>query len=135
MPLTLTRTIRFTATHRMFRPGLSAEANRREFGAVADWHPHDYECAVTVAGAADPSGMILDLAALDRLLREEITARLHGRLNELPEFSGGRPLPTCEALASHLFERLARRLPAGVTLDSVRVAEDATLSAERRRDA
>mgnify|MGYP003296624267 CR=1 FL=1 len=41
--------------------------------------------------------------------------------------AGGRPLPNCEALAAYLFARIASRLPRGVELERVRIAEDATL--------
>jgi 6-pyruvoyl tetrahydropterin synthase-like protein len=39
-------------------------------------------------------------------------------------------LPSCEALARYLFMRIASRLPERVTLQRVRVAEDAALFAE-----
>lgn len=136
MAVSLTRVVRFTATHRMFRPDRTEAANREEFGPVARWHDHDYECAVTVSGMPDPSGMLLDLATLDALLQSEIVDRLAGqRLNTLAGFAAGQLLPTCEALASQLYDRLAGQLPAGVRLEAVRVAEDPTLHAERRREA
>lgn len=135
MAVSLTRVVRFTATHRMFRPDQSEAANLGEFGPVADWHDHDYQCAVTVSGTPDGSGMLVNLATLDSLLRDEIVGRLAGRrLNTLAGFDTGHPLPTCEALASHLFDRLAGQLPPGVRLEAVRVAEDPTLHAERRRE-
>lgn len=119
----------------MWRADWAAERNREVFGALAETHPHDYTCEVTVTGAVDPvSGMILDLVLLDRLLDEEILSRLADRdLNrEVDPFKAGRPLPTCEALAQLIFSRLGPRLPAGVSLQRVRVAEDATLHAECR---
>ena len=45
----------------------------------------------------------------------------------VPAFAGGHPLPTCEALAAHLFARIAPPLPRGVELERVRIAKDATL--------
>jgi 6-pyruvoyltetrahydropterin/6-carboxytetrahydropterin synthase len=133
MQISLTRTVAFPATHRMWRPDWSDQENRSHFGPVADYHGHQYSCAVSVAGPLDPAtGMLLDLARLDVLLQEEVTGRLGGKqLNtDLPEFSTGRPLPTCEALASLLYTRIAARLPAGLRLMRVRVAEDPTLYAE-----
>ncbi|MEO8199931.1 MAG: 6-carboxytetrahydropterin synthase [Gemmatimonadota bacterium] len=135
--LSLTRTVAFPATHRMYRSEWSAEENRAHFGAVANYHGHGYECAVTVSGPMDPdTGMLLDLADLDRILQEEVVDRLsHRQLNtDLPEFASGRPLPTCEALVSLLFSHIAGRLPAGLQLLKVRVAEDPTLYAERTGD-
>jgi 6-pyruvoyl-tetrahydropterin synthase len=135
MPVSLTRSLGFRASHRYFKPEWSEEANRSRFGWTAEepGHAHDYRCSVTVTGPLDPdTDMILDLPGLDRILAEEVTARLDGRhLNlDLPEFAYGRTLPSCEALARYLFRRIAGRLPAGVTLARVRVAEDASLHAD-----
>ncbi len=137
--VSLTRTVGFRATHRLFKPEWSAETNRARFGTSgeAPGHAHDYTCGVTVAGPLDrDTDTILDLAVLDRILQEEVITRLDGKhLNaDLPEFAGGAALPTCEALARLLFGRVAARLPAGVTLARVRVAEDATLHADCVRD-
>ncbi|HSE53462.1 MAG TPA: 6-carboxytetrahydropterin synthase [Gemmatimonadales bacterium] len=135
MPVSLTRSLGFRATHRYFKPEWSEETNRSRFGWTAEepGHAHDYRCSVTVTGPLDPvTDMILDLPGLDRILAEEVTARLDGRhLNlDLPEFAYGRTLPSCEALARYLFQRIAPRLPSGVTLARVRVAEDASLHAD-----
>lgn len=133
MPTSLSRQVRFHARHRLWRADWTAEHNRERFGPLAESHEHDYACEVTVAGPVDPvSGMIMDLAGLDQLLAQEVAANLGGKdLNrEVEPFSSGRPIPTCEALARHLFARLHARLPAGVSLTRVRVAEDATLHAE-----
>jgi hypothetical protein len=48
----------------------------------------------------------------------------------VPAFAYGRTLPTCEAIAAHLFPRIAARLPAPVVLERVRVLEDPTLYAD-----
>jgi 6-pyruvoyltetrahydropterin/6-carboxytetrahydropterin synthase len=73
--------------------------------------------------------MVMDLAELDRILQEEVIERFDGRhLNlDVPEFAYGRTLPTCEAIAAHVYTRVAGRLPAGVALERVRIAEDPTL--------
>lgn len=133
MSISLTRTVTFAATHRMWRTDWSDAENRKHFGPVAEYHGHEYTCAVTVSGPVDPAtGMLVDLARLDFLIGEEVLDRLAGRrLNtDLPEFASGRPLPTCEALVSILYSRLAARLPSGLLLLRVRVAEDPTLYAE-----
>lgn len=133
MVASLTRTVAFQALHRLLRPDWTPERNREAWGPLADYHRHDYTCAVTVAGPLDAdTGMAIDLALLDRILREEVLEPLGGRrLNEdVPAFAAGRPLPVCEALAVHLYGRIAPRLPAGVRLERVRVAEDPTLHAD-----
>ena len=135
MATTLTRIVRFTAHHRYFRPDWTEERNRAVFGPCADppGHAHDYLCAVTVAGPVAPeTGMIMDLGALDQLLAEEVTGRLHGRhFNlDIPEFAYGKLIPTGEAVAGYFFERIRPRLPRGVRLERVRIQEDATLFAD-----
>jgi 6-pyruvoyltetrahydropterin/6-carboxytetrahydropterin synthase len=133
--ITLTRVVRFSASHRYHRPEWSAEKNEQVFGLCAreHGHGHNYRCAVTVRGTPRAeTGMIMDLARLDELLASEVRAPLdHRHLNlDVPEFSYGRTIPTAEALAVWVWERLAKRLPAGVELARVRIAEDDDLSAE-----
>jgi 6-pyruvoyltetrahydropterin/6-carboxytetrahydropterin synthase len=134
MAIELTRTVGFRAVHRLYRTDWTPERNREAFGPLSDppGHPHDYTCAVTVAGPLDPlMGMVMDLVELDRILRDEIVTPFEGRnLNQdVAEFAAGT-LPTCESLAALVYRRVAPRLPAGVTLARVRVAEDATLHAD-----
>ncbi len=128
----LTRTVRFFALHYLSRPDWSAEQNRAVFGPLCDpaGHGHDYACTVTVSGPLR-FGMVMDLAELDRLLDAIVLRGLGGRLlnRDVPEFSGER-LPTCEAIAGWIYERLLPQLPVDVNLDAVRVAEDDTLAGE-----
>jgi 6-pyruvoyltetrahydropterin/6-carboxytetrahydropterin synthase len=134
MATTLTRTVTFHAWHRYYRPDWSEARNREIFGALADpaGHAHDYQCAVTLAGRLDDAGMIVDLGLVDRLLQEEVLAPFAGKnINvDVPAFASGRLLPTCEAIAAYLFRRITARLPAGVSLERVRIAEDPTLYAD-----
>jgi 6-pyruvoyltetrahydropterin/6-carboxytetrahydropterin synthase len=133
MPTSLTRVVQFRAVHHLWMAEWSPERNRAAFGALTESHGHDYRCAVTVSGPVDPrSGMLVDLVQLDRILEDEVRAPLEGRdLNrDVPAFAGGAPIPTCEALAVHLYRRISERLPPGVRLERVRLAEDPTLHAE-----
>jgi 6-pyruvoyltetrahydropterin/6-carboxytetrahydropterin synthase len=135
MPASLSRVVGFRALHHLARPDWSPARNREAFGPLSDsaGHAHDYRCIVTVRGPiAESHGMVMDLAALDRILEEEVVARLGGKhLNfDVPEFAAGRMLPTCEAIAADVFPRVAARLPAGVVLERVRVLEDPTLYAD-----
>ena len=132
MSTSLSRVVGFRAHHRFFRPDWSEAQNRDTFGPLSEapGHAHNYQCVVTVSGPLEPlRGMVMDLVALDRILQEEVVGRFDGRhLNlDVPEFAYGRTLPTCEAIAAHVYGRVAIRLPAGVALERVRVAEDPTL--------
>jgi len=120
---TLTRAVSFHARHRF-------PAGHR--GVDID-HGHLYRVECTVGrsrAAADPA--VIDLETLDIILTEEITLPLGGRhLNEVvPAFASGDQAPTCEALAAWCWERVAPRLPTGVALIVMRVAEDDTLWAD-----
>lgn len=125
----LTRIVEFTATHRF--PDVA------EFAGASGDHSHRYRCAVTVKGVFDPrrSG-VMSLEALDSLLKREVVERFDGRhINEgVATFANGMWLATGEALALHLWERLLPGLPAGITLDCVRVEEGARLYSEYRGD-
>jgi 6-pyruvoyltetrahydropterin/6-carboxytetrahydropterin synthase len=133
MPVTLTRTVGFRAVHRLYRADWSETRNREAFGPLSEppGHAHDYRCAVTVSGPIDQRmSMVLDLAELDRILQEEVIARLDGKhLNrDVPSLAG--TIPTCEAVAVDVFRRLLPRLPRDVTLERVRIMEDPTLYAD-----
>ena len=134
MGTSLTRTVKFHAVHRYYRPDWSESRNREAFGSLTDppGHGHDYQCAVTVRGPVDDTGMIIDLVLLDRLLQEEVLEPFAGKhLNlDVPAFAYGSTLPTCEAIAAYVFPRVAGRLPAGVALERVRIMEDPTLYAD-----
>ena len=129
----LTRIVEFTAGHRVRRADWTEAQNAQAFGKAAGEHEHRYRVSVTVRGPleADRKGVV-NLAELDRVLREEITARLDGQLINaaLPEFADGRRLATGEALAVYFFERIAPQLPAGVRLHAVRVQESDHLYSE-----
>jgi 6-pyruvoyltetrahydropterin/6-carboxytetrahydropterin synthase len=135
MATTLTRVVGFHAVHRFFRPDWTEVQNREAFGPLSDppGHAHDYRCAVTVRGPIQDSfGMVLDLTLLDRILQDEVVQPFEGRhLNlDVPAFAYGRMLPTCEAIAAHVYPRIAARLPPGVDLERVRIMEDSTLYAD-----
>ena len=134
MKVSLTRVVTFWAEHRYHVPDWSAEENWKAFGTLGEepGHGHQYRCGVTVSGPLGPEGTIMDLGLLDRILQEEIVSVLDGEhINlVLPEFAYGKVLPTCEALATHFYPRLERRLPPGVMLERVRLEEDPTLHAE-----
>jgi 6-pyruvoyltetrahydropterin/6-carboxytetrahydropterin synthase len=127
----LTRTVAFHALHRLYRPEWGEARNRDVFGSVSDapGHGHEYRCAVTVRGQLDEMGMIVDLALLDRILQDEVLAPFAGKhLNlDVPAFAYGKTLPTCEAIAAYVFQRIGLRLPANLALERVRIMEDPTL--------
>lgn len=134
MAVSLTRTVGFHARHRYYRPEWSEARNREVFGPLADpaGHGHDYRCAVTVHGPLGEFGMVLELAQLDRIIGDEVVTPFAGKQFDLDvaAFAPGKSLPTCEAIASYVFRRIAGRLPTGLVLERVRIMEDPTLYAD-----
>jgi 6-pyruvoyltetrahydropterin/6-carboxytetrahydropterin synthase len=131
----LTRRVRFAAAHRYRRPEWSDARNEEVFGLCArpSFHGHSYVCDVTVSGEIDPvTGMVIDLAVLDRVLQVEVKDRFdHRNINtDIPEFADGRLVPTGEELARFIYERVQKALGSQVRVVRVRVAEDDTLSVD-----
>jgi 6-pyruvoyltetrahydropterin/6-carboxytetrahydropterin synthase len=136
----LTRRVQFAAAHRYRRPEWSDEKNEKTFGLCAreSFHGHSYVCEVTVTGEIDPlTGFVADLGELDAILAEEVRDRFdHRNINvDVPEFADGKLIPSGENLARFIYDRVAARLPRDVSLDTVKIAEDATLSATYRGEA
>jgi 6-pyruvoyltetrahydropterin/6-carboxytetrahydropterin synthase len=129
----LTRAVEFPAGHRYYRPEWSSERNQAVFGPCArqGGHGHNYRVEVTVRGEIDSeTGMTVDLAVLDGLLREHVLEPMdHTFLNELPEFAAGA-IPTTENLARLIWDRLSAALPDSCVLLRVRVREDRYLWAD-----
>lgn len=131
----LTRRVTFAAAHRYYRADWSPTENSRIFGSAANpaFHGHDYVCEVTVRGHVDETtGMIIDLDALDEVLRIEVSDRLAGRRINLDvhEFADGRLVPSCENLASFIFDRVQGALGERISVSRVIVRESDSLSAE-----
>jgi 6-pyruvoyl-tetrahydropterin synthase len=119
----------------MHKPGWSDAEAQRRYGWTADpaGHGHLYRVAVSVSGPTDvETGAVIDLALLDELLAREVVLPFSGSdLNAtLPAVIEGRALPTCEAMATAIWQRVTLQLPDGVTLMRVVVAEDDSLEAE-----
>lgn len=133
--LRVTRSVRFSAAHRYHRPELSDEENRELFGACfhPHGHGHNYRVDVSVEGPVDPvTGMVMNLADLDEILRREIVEPFDHRFlnHDVEHFA--TTIPTCENIALYLGERLAPVIEGtGVgRLASLRVCESEDLYSE-----
>jgi 6-pyruvoyltetrahydropterin/6-carboxytetrahydropterin synthase len=121
----LTRRYRFSASHRLDTPALSAEENRKLYGKCNNpyGHGHDYVLDVTVVGSPDDSGQIVSREALDVLVAERILKRFdHRNLNtDIAELTG--IVATTESLAVVIENALAHDWPLVAKLDRVRISE------------
>ncbi len=106
--MSLTKTYRFSAGHRLYIEELSEEENFRIFDTCSNpnGHGHDYYVHVKVAGDIDPeSGMILNLQELDKTVNIVIDELDHRRLDiEVPYFEANQP--TGENIAKYMWERI-----------------------------
>lgn len=94
--LSVVHTYEFSAAHRLYCRDLSEDENRRLFGKCANpnGHGHNYVVEVTIAGhAQEQTGLVVDLAFLDRMVRELVIDRFdHKHLNlDCPEFHSLNP--------------------------------------------
>ena len=106
----LTRRYRFSASHRLHSPEMSADENRVTYGKCNNphGHGHNYALEVTVSGQVDQStGMVCNLVDLDSLVEREVLSRYHlENLNTLQEFA--QQVPTTENLSVEIFKILQR---------------------------
>lgn len=131
----ITRRLHFCAAHRLAREDWSEERNRRVFGDCANpnWHGHNYDLEVTVAGPVDEeTGYVMDLGALKSLVNRLVVDDLdHSNLNlDVPWLEG--IIPSTENLAVAIWERIVAHIPAPAALDRVVLWETPRQWAEYR---
>lgn len=139
----LTKEFSFEMAH--FLPGYD--------GLCRNVHGHSYLLRVTVAGrpsadeASPKLGMVMDFSDLKRIVGEEVVGRLDHALmirrgSLPPSVTAGLTerlvevdyQPTCENMLADFAERIARRLPQGVSLAALALNETATSCAEWRAE-
>lgn len=113
MKCIINRRAQFSASHRYWLPELDDAENARRFGlcARAPGHGHNYVLYVSMEGALDQYGMVLNLSNVKQVIKQEITSQLDfAHLNDTwPEFQ--QTLPTTEFMAKAIWDRLAPHLP------------------------
>jgi len=111
----LTRSYRFSASHRLHAPALGEEENRAIYGKCNNaWgHGHNYVLQVSVAGRVnEATGQLVNVGALDALVRETAIDPLdHRDLNRDVE-AFARLVPTSENVAIEIERRLRQSWPA-----------------------
>jgi 6-pyruvoyltetrahydropterin/6-carboxytetrahydropterin synthase len=121
----LTRRETFAAAHRLFKEGLSDEANYELFGKCSNpnWHGHNYTLEVVVVGDADPvTGFVIDLKELKDLIQMHVISKVdHKNLNLDVDFMKGFN-PTSENIVVAIWNQLKDKIPAG-KLYSVKLYE------------
>jgi 6-pyruvoyltetrahydropterin/6-carboxytetrahydropterin synthase len=116
----VTRRLHFCAAHRLGRDDWDQARNTEVFGLCANpnWHGHNYELDVTVAGEIDPeTGFVLDLKELRDVVEQRVIDELdHRNLNvDVPWLAGVNP--TTENLVVAIWERIVAAIPSRVKLE------------------
>ena len=113
-----------SASHRLYTDTISADENQAIYGKCNNphGHGHNYVVEVVVAGTVAPeTGMVVNMAALDEVVRGRVVDRFdHANLNLDPLFVNR--VPTTENLSREVFALLKDALPDG-KLERVRVDE------------
>jgi 6-pyruvoyltetrahydropterin/6-carboxytetrahydropterin synthase len=105
----VTRRERFSAAHKLYRPDWEDDKNDQVFGKCANpnWHGHNYEIFVTVAGTPDAeTGFVMNLKELSKILDERVISKLdHKNLNLDVDFMRGE-ISSTEILAIKIWEEI-----------------------------
>jgi 6-pyruvoyltetrahydropterin/6-carboxytetrahydropterin synthase len=121
---TITRRYHFPAAHCLQPDHLPEPDRQRYYGTChpSSLHGHNYILAVTVGGQIDPdTGMVADLTALDRLVRDTVLARFDSRtFNDDPAFT--TLVPTGENIAKLTWDLLGKQISGG-RLERIEVTE------------
>jgi len=110
----------------------AAHALRHYKGKCERMHGHNYGVAMEVEGETltPDTELLADFSVLKALLKEAVSGLDHSDLNSTPPFDVINP--SSENLARYIWRQLAPRMPEGVRLCSVSVAEKPEQSATYR---
>jgi 6-pyruvoyltetrahydropterin/6-carboxytetrahydropterin synthase len=119
MNIKVSRKEHFNAAHRLFNPEWSDEKNVQVFGKCANpnYHGHNYEIIVTLAGEPDPTtGYVFDMKRLSDLIKENVSRKFdHKNLNLDTEYFKHLN-PTAENIAVVIWKLLRDKIDAKLDL-------------------
>jgi len=123
----VTRRYRFCASHRLDTPAMTPAENQRLYGKCNNphGHGHDYELDVTVEGAIDETGRVVDRPALDAWVQARVIETFdHRNLSvDVPNLKG--VVATTENLATAIRDALVESWPLPAKLAHLRISETA----------
>ena len=122
--LYLTKILHFSAAHHLESAALGEAENQAVYGVCSRDHGHNYLVEVTVKGRPGPDGMLIDVGALEDIVRRAVVDLVDHRdlSRDVPVLGG--VVTTGENLATAFYRMLDTALPAGL-LHSVAVVETA----------
>lgn len=132
--VTITKKIKFSASHFYYLPQWSEAENQQVFKACSNRHGHGHNYVVEVAvkgPIAGDTGMVVNLKDLKIILNDQVVDHLdHKNLNhQIPHFADR--VPTLENIVLYLWDRLEAPVKAlGIELEWLKVEENDTLYVE-----
>lgn len=109
----------------------AGHALRDYHGKCEKVHGHNYKVQLAVEGVTlDSAGLLVDFVELRRLLHGVMDRLDHEFLNDVAPFD--KLNPTAENMAKYFHDEVARGLPPGVRLASVKIWETDTSTATYR---
>lgn len=122
----ITRIEHFNAAHKLFNPSWNKEENEFVFGKCANenWHGHNFELHVTIAGNSNPeTGFVYDVKKLSLIINQFIIEKLdHKNLNVEVDFMAGK-ICSIENLIEGIWNQLSPQLPTEIKLHSLKLFE------------
>lgn len=114
--LFITKILEFSSAHRVYKPELSNEDNKKIFGKCSyeGGHGHNYKLEVTVCGEINKeTGMIIDVKELKEIVEGEIIEKLdHKNLNTDVDFLKNT-IPTIENITLKIWDILKNKIKKG----------------------
>lgn len=135
MMLYLTRRETFNAAHKLHVEEWSDAENLARFGKCSNpnWHGHNYQLFVTVAGEPDPvTGFVMDAKLLSTIMKQEVVDQVdHSNFNMDVEWMPKNLQPTTENIVRTFWGRLEDKINAhGAKLYSIKLIETENIYAE-----
>ena len=111
--LYITRKFHFSASHRLYKEGLTPEENENLYGKCsnANGHGHNYNLEITVCGELDPQTcFVMDLKELKELVNNEIIDKVdHKNFNMDVDFMKNE-IPTTENIAVKFWDIIKNKI-------------------------
>lgn len=109
----ITRKFHFSASHRLYKEGLTDEENEKIYGKCSNpnGHGHNYNLEITVAGKKDSfTGFVMDLKELKEIVNTELIDKVdHKNFNIDVGFMKGI-IPSTENIAVKFWEILENKI-------------------------
>lgn len=120
----ITKRFYFSASHRLFNKKLSEKENYELFSECSRNHGHNFILDITVTGKpSENTGMVMNFNLLKEIVNKNVIEHFdHADFeNNTKEFEN--KVQTAENLAMIIWEKIHNKMPKGVKLYKIKIAE------------